>query len=89
MNLHTLQDRLAAIATAHGNIDVVLIDPTQEIGATDAHWTNAIGLHVTASAQTDDGDMATVLMLIPNPDNAMTVDGDGNVTPLFGAGEDA
>lgn len=83
MKLHELQDHLSGIARDHGNIDVVLIDPTQEMTETSARWTNAIGLFVSDSAQDDDGTAATVLLIIPNPENAMTVDADGNTRPLF------
>lgn len=79
-----MQDRIAELARIHGNIDVVMIDPTRPVETTAARWTNAIGLFVSDDAEADDGSKATVLLIIPNPENARTVDAEGNTVPVFG-----
>lgn len=83
MKLHELQDRIGELARTHGNVDVVLIDPTQEVTATSARWTSAIGLFATDAATDDEGNTATVVLIIPNPQNARTVNADGETVAVF------
>ena len=77
MRIHAIQDLLAGIARIHGNIELVTFDPAAQPNGESSQWTPDF-LPMITDYTHEDGRKEVIGLLLPNPQNAVMIDANGN-----------